>query len=348
MSKPPRRLFISREGHGFVISTTTRCNFHCPHCLRQQVDKDKTLIKDLSVSVFETALKEGKKLGFRYVSFSGGEPILHPQFEKLISLACQYSYTFNFATNGWLYEEYWNIIKQYRQYLDIIFLSLDGVTAEIHDAVRNKPGSFERLIETVNFYRNHNLPMIITFCVTKKNFHQIEKLPEFCLKLGIGTIKWAAAVPICDESGLAIKEYTLNDKERAETFKKIWDLREKLKSKYNFIVTRSFYPVSDVLSRENKNKKNFELWCPLLDCSNLFIDHDGGMFFCCDMNSECKNKPLIQNIGFKKSFEITLNSANEMKKKTIENLFNGQEISRFCDFCNNNIKDCLNLAMRRK
>ena len=348
LPKPPRRFSVLHQGCGFIISTTTRCNFHCPHCLRSEIDDDKTIVKDLPLPVFETALKGGKKLGFQYVSFSGGEPILHPRFSDLVSLAGKYGYTYNFATNGWFHNEYWKIIEQNCSNLDVIFLSMDGITAEVHDAVRNKAGSFDKLIETANFYRNHNLSMTATFCVTKKNYHQIEGLPEFCLKLGIKTTKWAAAVPIYDKFGAVIKDYALTDEERAGAFKKILDLREKLKSKCNFIVTRSFYPVSGILGEENKNKKDFEPWCPILDCHNLYIDHDGGMFFCCDMNRECKNKPLIQNLGFKESLKITLNSASEIKKKAVENLFNGREINRFCDFCNNNIKDCLSLAMREK
>ncbi len=233
---------------GFIVSVTTRCNFHCPHCLREEVDKRKTINRDLPISVLEEALKEGKKINFQFVSFTGGEPILHPQFEEMISLTNKYGYRFNFASNGWLHKEYWDILKKYFQNLDFIFLSLDGTTSEVHDAVRNKLGSFDKLIETISFYKKQNLPLMATFCVTKKNFHQIEKLPDFCLGLGIKRLKWATVIPVYGENGMISLEYALSDNERTEALEKIINLRERFKSQCDILVTRSFYPPSRLLT----------------------------------------------------------------------------------------------------
>ncbi len=329
--------FYSQQSRGFVFSITTRCNFHCPHCLRSEIDKNKALVKDLPISVLETVLEKGKKLGFLFVSFTGGEPILHPHFGELVSLVNKYGYRFNFASNGWLQKEYWDAIRGNHQNLESIFLSLDGVTPEVHDSVRNKPGSFEKIMETIKFYKSHNLSIIITFCVTKNNLHQIELLPDFCLKLGIKTIKWATVIPVHDEFGNSIEKNVLTDEERTDAFWKIAGLREKFKLRCGFLITRSFYPLA------NSSRKIF-LWCPILDCGTLTVDHDGAMFFCCDINRECENKPLIQELGFEKSLDITLNLANEMKKKMINASLGGQDIRRFCDFCNKNIESLMGQA----
>jgi len=336
-----------RRPQGFVVSTTTRCNFNCPHCLRSGIDKGKTLIKDLPISVFEEVLMEGKKIDFKFVTFTGGEPILRPQFGELVSLVGKYDYEFNFATNGWLSKEYWEVIKEYKKNLGRIFLSLDGTTSKVHDAVRNKTGSFEKAIEAVKFYRNHNLAITASFCVTKKNLEEIENFPEFCLGLGINTIKYSAALPVYDNSGILNAEYVLTDKERIDAIKKISILEERFKE-CEFLITRSFYPASAALSSEatfKKRKINLWSWCPMLDM--IYIDHDGAMLFCCDINRDYKNKPLVQKLGFEKSLGITLNSVNEMRKRFLAASLNNQKINRFCDFCNENFKDCLDLAKRQ-
>lgn len=338
-----------REGD-FIVSTTTRCNFHCSHCLRQQVDKDKTLIKDLPVPVFETILKEGKKINFRLISFSGGEPILHPQFRELVDLVKKYDYRFNFASNGWLYKEYWEIIRQNRENLEVIILSLDGVTAEVHDAVRNKPGSFGRLIEAAKFYRGHNLPMMATFCATKKNYHQIEELPQLCLKLGIKSIKWATILLVSENSAALIAKDILTDGERMAALRKIFNLREKFKGQCRFSITSSFYANSGDFDGTADSRKRLGIdFCSVLGNNLFFIDHEGGMFFCCDIFEDCPQKPLVQKIGFAKSLMITMDVVNEIKKRMLVCLLNNpQKIGRICDFCNGNIKSCLDSTLRRQ
>ena len=327
--------------HGFIVSVTTRCNFNCPHCLRGEIDKNKSIVKDLPLFVFEEALKGGRKLNFHFVSFTGGEPILHPQFEELVSLAVKYGYKFNLATNGWFYKEYWELIKNHRERIETIFLSLDGATAKIHDAVRDKPGSFNKVIEAVEFYKSRDLAPIVTFCVTRKNFHQIEEFVDFCATAGINKIKWATVNPVYGESGIIMNNKdTLTDDERADVLQRIFSVKEKFGSNFMFLITRSFFPIDD----KTKGNKRVYLWCPVLNCNALYLDHDGGMFFCCDINRECQNKPLIQHLGFEKSFMITLDVANKMKKRMLKEALDYKKITQFCDFCNKNIKECINLA----
>ena len=42
-----------------------------------------------------------------------------------------------------------------------------------------------------------------------------------------------------------------------------------------------------------------------------------------------------------------MDTANEIKKKASQILLNGRKIGRFCDFCNKNVENCLDLAIRR-
>lgn len=340
----------SRFGYqhpGFVVSITTRCNFCCPHCLRAAIDKNKTFIKDLPLPIFETILKEGKKLNFQYISITGGEPILHPQFKEIIFLINQYGYKFYLGSNGWFYKEYWEAIKQNQKNFKFIFLSLDGLTPEVHDAVRNQPGSFEKVIEAIKFYKEQKMTSVITFCVTPKNYHQIEKLPDFCLKRGIKFIKWVTVIPRERELGIDFLSYVLTDNQRREALRKILRLKEEFKGRCVFSITASFFSASGIVRDEIYLNKGID-FCSALNGHNFYIDHDGGMFFCCDINRECKNKPLIQKVGFEKSLRITLDIANEMKKKFLSDLLNNpQKINRICDFCNDNIDFCSQLITKR-
>ena len=326
----------------FVVSVTSRCNFNCPHCLRQFVDQKKTLIQDLSLSVFETVLKEGKKINFSNISFSGGEPILHPEFEKLVELVKKYDYTFNFASNGWFYKEYLPIINRYRENLELIFLSLDGPTAEIHDLVRNQPNSFKRVMKAIDFYKKNHFPLMITSCITKQNYHRVEEIADLCMKLGLKQIKYAAVIyPEIPNS------FTLTDEEKFEVVKKLFHLRRKFKDSLNIYITSSFFGSSQFLTTYSKLKQNIN-YCYVLNQLQFHIDPEGGMLFCCDIFKECKNKPLIQKIGFENAFKITLEVINEIKKRRLYDLLNNPDkINSTCDYCNKYIDKYLDLIIQK-
>lgn len=343
--------WFSYQQPGFVISITTRCNFNCPHCLRATIDKDKTFVKDLSLSVLETILKEGKKMNFRYISITGGEPVLHPRFKDIISLIGNYGYKFYLGSNGWFYKEYWESIEQNRRNFKFMFLSLDGVTPEIHDAVRGRSGSFGKIMEAVKFYGERKVPTIATFCVTPGNYHQIERFPDFCLKNGIKLIKWVTVIPRGCEPGKPVSDssgYILTDVQRREALGKILRLREEFRGQCLFTITTSFFSISGITESDAYYINRGLDFCSALNGYNFFIDHDGAVLFCCDLNREIKNKPLIQDLGFEEALKVAVDTANEIKKRYLDDLLNNpRKINRICDFCNDNIDFCSQLAAER-
>lgn len=330
----------------FVVSLTTKCNFRCPHCLRNEIDNDKTLVKDLPVSIFEKVLKEARKMNFRTVSLTGGEPIFHNKFEDIIYLINKYDYSYNFVTNGSFYEEYWQIIKKNVQRLDCIFLSLDGTTPEIHDSIRNKIGSFEQVMKAIEFYKKKGVKIIINFCVNKKNYHQIDDLPNFCIKKGLSCIKWLTVIPFKEKTDFYLSDFILSNYEKLEALRKILKLQEENKDKFFFIITSSFFSVS--LKRSKKEIIVIPNFCPVLNNNTFYIDHDGGMLICCDISRSCIDKPLVDKLGFAKSFEITIYSAAEIKKQLLSYLLNkNKKLINLCDFCNNNIDFSLKSAKEK-
>ena len=73
------------------LSITTRCNMQCSHCCMSATSEGK----DMSLEVFKAAIQLDE-----CATLGGGEPTLHPQFEKFLFLAmanCEYVWL---ATNG--------------------------------------------------------------------------------------------------------------------------------------------------------------------------------------------------------------------------------------------------------
>src|SRR3954471_15343220 len=126
--------------------TGTICNIACRHCFITCGPKEDR------VPMMETAavlalLDEAEALGVREYYFTGGEPMLHPDFFALCGAALARG-PLTVLTNGILINE--EAAKQARRVFDDarysfeLRVSLDGMTAEINDPVRGK-GTFQEI-----------------------------------------------------------------------------------------------------------------------------------------------------------------------------------------------------------
>ena len=115
-----------------VFILTTRCNFRCKHCIRDYYSKQT----DLSLSIARKALKEAKELGFKHVALTGGEPILHPKFDKMVDLICSYGLTWSVVTNGSMFKKYEYSIKKHGKECTFFSVSLDGLEKN-HDCIHD-------------------------------------------------------------------------------------------------------------------------------------------------------------------------------------------------------------------
>src|SRR5450756_565917 len=64
---------------------TEGCNLACRHCwMGPRFDATGNHYPTLPVELFETAIREAKPLGLTGVKLTGGEPLLHPHFTRLL------------------------------------------------------------------------------------------------------------------------------------------------------------------------------------------------------------------------------------------------------------------------
>src|SRR5438270_6936998 len=67
---------------GFAL--TEHCNLRCPHCIRDDV----TTVRSLDAALIESIVDQAVELyGSVTASFTGGEPLLHPEFHRIVA-AC--------------------------------------------------------------------------------------------------------------------------------------------------------------------------------------------------------------------------------------------------------------------
>jgi hypothetical protein len=81
---------------GFAI--TEHCNLRCPHCIRDDV----TTVRNLDPGLILRTVDQGRELfGEVAVSMTGGEPTIHPKWERIIAGLHERGVSYRFVTNGW-------------------------------------------------------------------------------------------------------------------------------------------------------------------------------------------------------------------------------------------------------
>src|SRR5213592_722514 len=79
------------------LALTEHCNLRCPHCIRDDV----TTVRSLDAALVESVLDQALALyGSVTASFTGGEPLLHPEFHRIVAACTARGIPYRFVSNG--------------------------------------------------------------------------------------------------------------------------------------------------------------------------------------------------------------------------------------------------------
>ena len=173
---------IGYPGHP-VWEVTGACNLRCIHC---HAVSGKAAPDELSTD-------EGKKLidmlaatgEFRTLIFTGGEPLVRPDIFTLLKYSQQAGLANIIATNGTLIDEEMAFkLKDHGVVCNAI--SIDAANTEIHDFVRNKPGSFDLALRAIEATKKTGILLQINTTAMEYNMPHLPELIDFADSCGAG------------------------------------------------------------------------------------------------------------------------------------------------------------------
>ena len=176
--------FLAKKSKEFVLwfFTGTQCNLTCTQCYVESSPTNNS-IPYLTYETFEKYLNEAHQQDFNKLDiyFTGGEPFLNPDILKMLDKALDYGDT-TVLTNGTKFND--KLINKLDQkisskkYKLIFRISLDGTTAEQHDAFRGK-GTFEKTLKGIKKVSEKNYKTIITTFRSWKKYETKNVEEEF-------------------------------------------------------------------------------------------------------------------------------------------------------------------------
>ncbi len=128
------------------IELTLKCNLKCLHC---GSTAGKARKEELSSDQWLEVMRVLADMGCEEVCLLGGEPLVLRGWHAVAEAVCDLGMRLVLITNGWLIgPETIPKLKQLSR-LDRIGVSLDGATAETHDRIRGRAGSFDRASKAI-------------------------------------------------------------------------------------------------------------------------------------------------------------------------------------------------------
>ena len=210
--------------HGFgpkrlSVELTNICNLHCSYCLRDEDALYHTPANFFSPDLLNDILTQAREvMGITAVVFTGGEPVLHPEFARILEVSAAHGLKISFVTNGWHFDKIWSSILTHREAITHIAFSLDGASAETHDAWRGS-GSFERVIRAFSRCFVTGIPFTVKVGIRRDTIQQLEQIALFAARLGASSLNFAHIMPtsseVEDASSLSYAERQQADQEIA-------------------------------------------------------------------------------------------------------------------------------------
>lgn len=190
----------------FQWHITDTCDQRCQHCYIFSENNNIHLIEmsyENIEAVFQNCMDMCKKLSrIPYFYITGGDPILHKDFWRMMEMFKSHNIAFGILGNPFHLND--EICKKLRYYgCDKYQLSIDGM-GNTHDSIR-KPGSFDTTIEKIKCIRNAGIKCAIMTTVSKTNIAEIPEIIDLVAHHHVDIFAFARYCPTSLEKSTHIE-----------------------------------------------------------------------------------------------------------------------------------------------
>lgn len=167
----------AREGMGPVVvwNSTRTCNLKCRHCYMSS--DAKKYQNELTTAEAKQFIDDLADFNVPVLLFSGGEPLIRPDFFELADYAAKKGVRPTLSTNGTLITS-----EVARKIKDIgvgyVGISLDGLR-EVNDKFRGKAGAFEAAMNGIKNCVAVDQRVGLRFTINHHNIQELENIFDF-------------------------------------------------------------------------------------------------------------------------------------------------------------------------
>lgn len=173
------------------------CNLRCRHCwINPPYEKEKTpKYPFVDIELFKHIIEEALPLGLSTVKLTGGEPLIHPEIDKVLNHIHHKNLKLNIETNGVaITPELAKLILSSKKRVNLS-ISIDSHKPEIHEWVRGVKGSFNDAVRGVKIMVEQGFRPQVIMSIMEKNYKDVEGLVKLAESIGAGSVKFNLVTP---------------------------------------------------------------------------------------------------------------------------------------------------------
>ena len=181
---------------GAKLELTFACNLRCGFCYTDSPRHTLARTPELSDGEWLRVVDDAIAAGVLEAVVTGGEPLLRRDLtlEVLERLDAAGVATY-LNTNGWFVDD--AVANRMGRLRGLhVFISIDGATAERHDAARGVPGSWRRAVLGASRLLERGIPTRAVQVVTPENRDEVEQSLALFWELGVASVHLAPVAPI--------------------------------------------------------------------------------------------------------------------------------------------------------
>ena len=310
------------------ISVTDRCNFRCTYCMPEDMTfADRR--DNLKTSELELICQAFVELGVKKVRLTGGEPLIHPEFEELLHNISKFDGLEKIAitTNGSLLASKIDGIKSSK--VTQLNISLDSMNEEVFSEV-TRVGKLEQVLAGIDAAVEAGIQRIRLNVVVSNGVNESELLDLVDYAVGKGIhIAFIEEMPLGD-----MAEY-----KRSEKYLSNDDVRAQLSESYNLIPQTKkllqsgparYYQVVNSVTEVGFISPHSDNFCG--SCNRVRITREGNLILCLGQNDAVDLRALIRASNspledIKQA--ITAALSKKPKKHTFDTDDDGVQVVRF-------------------
>ncbi len=195
-----------------VLEITEACNLNCKWCYASSTQNGEHMSLDNVKKILDT-LKSG---GVMQVTFSGGEPLVHPYIREAVKEASDRGFIVHMNTNGWLLTR--ELAQEMKEIgLSQVQINIDSIEPGKHDQIRGREGSFEKSVQAMKNAQDAGIVCTSQTVLTKENEGEIFEIFNFARSLGVERCRVWDMTP----AGRAKEQMSILPTDYIETLKKL-------------------------------------------------------------------------------------------------------------------------------
>lgn len=218
-------MFLNFEGFPLIIGweLTLTCNLRCNHCGSSAgLPRQGELTTEECLKICD----QFPDLLVQEVNFTGGEPLLRPDWADIAMHLRDLGITTKILTNGMALGQD-TISRMKDAGISGVGISLDGL-AETHDYIRGRVGCFQNVLKGIKLVLGNDIPLTVITTVNALNVHELPALFELLRSVDVkrwrvqpiipeGRVQGFTALRMDEKDYMALGNFFLQWEQRART-----------------------------------------------------------------------------------------------------------------------------------